>query len=91
MASKPDPFLIDDENPEWTAESAAEARPFSEMFPAQFAAWKNRGGRPPAANPKVHIGFRLSAEVVAAIRSTGRGYNARVDKVLKEAIAEGRL
>lgn len=90
MTKKPDPFRIDDENPEWTARETAEARPFGEVFPAQFAAWKKRG-RPPVETPKVHIGFRLAADVVEGLRASGRGYNARVEKVLRDAIAEGRL
>jgi uncharacterized protein (DUF4415 family) len=90
MAKKPDPFMIDEENPEWTAKETAEARPFSEVFPAQFAAWKKRG-RPTLEAPKVHIGFRLAADVVRGIRATGRGYNARVGKLLREALAKGRL
>jgi uncharacterized protein (DUF4415 family) len=90
MAKKPDPFMIDEDNPEWTAKETAEARPFAEVFPDQFASWKRRG-RPPVEAPKVHIGFRLAADVVAGIRATGRGYNARVEKILREAIARGRL
>jgi len=83
--------MTDEENPEWTAEAAAEAKPFSEVFPAQFNAWKNRGGRPPVEQPKVHIGFRLAADVVNGVRATGPGYNARVEKVLRAALARGEL
>jgi uncharacterized protein (DUF4415 family) len=90
MAKKPDPFMTDQENPEWTARETTDARPFGETFPAQFATWKKRG-RPPVETPKVHIGFRLSADVVQGLRATGRGYNARVEKVLREALAKGRL
>jgi uncharacterized protein (DUF4415 family) len=90
MAKKPDPFLIDAENPAWTARETAEARPFEKVFPAQLARWKKRG-RPPVATPKVHIGFRLAPDVVAGVRATGRGYNARVERVLREALAKGRL
>ena len=90
MAKKPDPFLVDDENPVWTEQATAEARPFGEVFPAQLARWKKRG-RPPVETPKVHIGFRLSADIVEGLRATGRGYNARVEKVLREALAKGRL
>ncbi len=90
MAKKPDAFMIDEENPEWTAREIAEASPFREIFPDQFATWRKRG-RPPAESPKVHIGFRLAADVVAGIRATGRGYNARVEKVLREAISKGLL
>ncbi len=90
MKKKPDPFMIDDENPEWTAEDFAQAKPFKESRPQLFEAWKTRG-RPPVATPKVHIGFCLAADVVDGIRATGRGYNARVEKVLREAIAKGLL
>jgi uncharacterized protein (DUF4415 family) len=91
VAKKPDPFMIDDENPEWTAEMVANARPFREVFPAQYATWKKARGRPPVEAPKVHIGFRLAADVVQALRATGRGYNARVEKLLREALAKGQL
>ena len=37
MPTKPDPFLADEENPEWTEEDTAHAKPFKEMFLAQFA------------------------------------------------------
>src|SRR5690242_4219635 len=80
----------DAENPEWTAADFARARPLKEVFPEQFKAWK-RMGRPPVAAPKIHIGFRLAADVVAGIRATGMGYNARVEKVLRDALAKGEL
>lgn len=80
----------DDDNPEWTAEDFARAKPFKEVFPEQYLSWKRRG-RPLVEQPKVHIGFRLAADVVAGIKATGRGYNARVEKVLREALAEGKL
>ncbi|MBV8525457.1 MAG: BrnA antitoxin family protein [Acetobacteraceae bacterium] len=79
-----------DENPEWTEENFARARPFKEVFPRQYKAWKKMG-RPPVESPKIHIGFRLAADVVKGIRATGRGYNARVEKVLREALAKGKL
>ena len=80
-----------EENPEWTALSAAQAKPFSEVFPVQFESWTKQRGRPPAETPKVHIGVRLAADVVEGVRATGKGYNARVEKVLREAIAKGLL
>ncbi len=50
-----------------------------------------RTGRPPVAEPKVQIGFRLSQDVVDRIRASGTGYNARVEKVLREALDAGRF
>lgn len=53
-------------------------------------AWK-RPGRPRIETPKVHVGFRLAADVVDGIRATGKGYTARVERVLREALAAGKL
>ncbi len=78
------------EIPEWTEEDFARARPFKEVFPEQYKAWKKMG-RPLVETPKVHIGFRLAADVVNGIRATGKGYNARVEKVLRDALAKGEL
>jgi uncharacterized protein (DUF4415 family) len=93
MARKLEPPPADfDENPELTAENFARARPFRELHPAAFKAWeKNKGGRPPVEQPKIQVGFRLAADVVKGIKATGRGYNARVEKVLREALAKGLL
>jgi uncharacterized protein (DUF4415 family) len=85
-----DAAMSDDDIPELTDEDFARAKPFKEVFPEQHAAWKKRG-RPPVETPKVHVGFRLAADVVAGIKASGKGYNARVEKVLREALAEGRL
>jgi uncharacterized protein (DUF4415 family) len=46
---------------------------------------RQKTGRPKAETPKVHIGFRLSADVVASIKASGRGYNVRVDKAFRKA------
>jgi uncharacterized protein (DUF4415 family) len=91
MTKKPDPPADLYENPEWTEADFARAKPFSEVFPEQFKAWKNKGGRPPVETPKVHIGFRLAADVVQGLKATGKGYNARVEKVLRDALARGDL
>jgi uncharacterized protein (DUF4415 family) len=50
-----------------------------------------RAGRPPSEEPKVQIGFRLAQDVVDRIRASGSGYNARVEKVLREALDAGRF
>ena len=76
--------------PEATDAEFTTARSFKEVFPAQYKSWKKMG-RPPVATPKIHIGFRLAADVVHSIRATGRGYNARVEKVLRDALSKGEL
>ena len=49
----------------------ARAKPFQEGFPSQFRTWKKLG-RPPSETPKVHIGFRLAADVVQGISRDGQ-------------------
>ena len=77
--------------PEPTDDELAEMKPFKEVFPEQYAAWKRGAGRPRAATPKVHTGFRLAADVMDGIRATGKGYNARVERVLRDALVAGKL
>jgi uncharacterized protein (DUF4415 family) len=77
-----------------TAEDFKHFRPIGEVDPGMIeAAERFRGrGRPAIGEaPKMHIGFRLAADVVKAIRATGKGCNARVEKVLREALTKGKL
>ncbi len=77
--------------PEATDEEWSRAIPFKDAHPEMHADWKRGRGRPPAEQPKVHIGFRLAPDVVEGVKATGKGYNARVEKVLREALANGQL
>jgi uncharacterized protein (DUF4415 family) len=83
-------FIDDPDVPELTDEDFKRARPFKEVHPEHYKAWKKMG-RPTIENPKAQISFRLAADVIAAIRETGKGYNARVEQVLREAIKNGKL
>ncbi len=79
---------------ELTAEDFRRMRPVADVDPGMIEAMRhlrNRVGRPKLETPKVHIGFRLAAPVVAGIKATGRGYNSRVESVLREALAAGKL
>jgi uncharacterized protein (DUF4415 family) len=93
MGKKPNPELIDDENPEWTAEDFAKARPASEVLPQIFGAklaqemLKPRG-RPRAEHPKERINIRLSHEVVEYFKSAGDGWQTRIDAALRQFITE---
>jgi uncharacterized protein (DUF4415 family) len=91
--SKPRPPTdFDDDAPELTDADLARAKPFKEVHPEIYEQWeRNKGGRPRVERPKVHIGLRLAADVVDGIRASGRGYNARVERVLREALETGRL
>src|ERR1700722_3708538 len=54
-------------------------------FRAKFAATPVRRGRPKAETTKVHIGFRLAADVVESVKASGPGYNSRVEEALRKA------
>lgn len=79
--SKP---IDDAENPEWTASDFARARPGSDL-PAELRAFfpKTRGAQ--NAPVKVPVSIRLSPEVVEHFRSTGPGWQKRIDEILKKA------
>ena len=91
VSRKPDPELIDDENPEWTEEDFRRARPASEVLPELFGEeiakemLKPRG-RPPLDNPKERINIRLSHEVVHHFRESGPGWQSRIDSVLVDFV-----
>ncbi len=93
MTRKPEPPPRDfDENPTWTEENFARAQPFRRLHPDVYESWqRNKGGRPPVESPKIHLGLRMAADVVNGVKATGRGYNARVEKLLREALAKGTL
>lgn len=89
MSRNPDPSMIDDDSPEWTTADFARARPIHEVDQGMLeaVATYRRRGRPPAQSPKLRMGFRLAPDVVAGIRASGPGYNTRVERVLREALA----
>jgi uncharacterized protein (DUF4415 family) len=76
---------------ELTKADLSTLKPMAEIDPGMIEAAKNRGGRPKAETPKVHIGFRMASDLVQAIKATGKGYNARVEKVLRDAYKRGKL
>lgn len=73
------------DNPEWTAEDFARARPFREVFPKLAASIDRARGRPRSASPKTQISIRLDAAVVEKFKATGKGWQARMNDVLKKA------
>ncbi|WP_301103410.1 BrnA antitoxin family protein [Propionivibrio sp.] len=87
---RPDPTLPDADNPEWTADDFAKAKPASEVLPKLFSAamaaemLRPKRGRPVSASPKMHINLRLDADVVTAFQTTGRGWQTRLNTALKD-------
>jgi uncharacterized protein (DUF4415 family) len=78
----------DGEVRELTREDFRGMRPVREAMPElieAMAEFRRKLGRPKAEAPKVHIGFRLAADVVEGVKASGRGYNARVEQALRAA------
>ena len=75
---------IDDDNPEWTEEDFARARPPEEVLPPELLAqFKNYRG-PQKAPTKVAVSIRLSPEVISYFKSKGPGWQSRIDTALRK-------
>jgi len=78
----------DPENPEWTEEDIANARPGAEVFAELGIELPKPKGRPRAQNPKQQITIRLDADILEAFRATGRGWHTRLNDLLKKHMDE---
>jgi uncharacterized protein (DUF4415 family) len=97
MATKKDDAASrsDDESPEWTRKDFERARPalplVGEIFGADAAqAIARRRGRPRKASPKVNQTLRLDADVVEAYRRQDRGWQTRINTVLRAHMNDPR-
>ena len=81
---------LDEENPEWTAEDFARARPAHEiLLPEVLAVFKKTRGLQKAPK-KVPVSIRLSPDVVQHFRETGPGWQSLIDETLKKAMTRKR-
>ena len=89
MRKRPNPEMIDDENPEWTEEDFRRARPAAEVLPPELLAIlpkRKPGQRGPQRAPvKKKISLRVDADVLAHYKATGPGWQSRVNEALKKA------
>mgnify|MGYP003119989130 CR=1 FL=1 len=73
------------DSPELTAEELATARPFAEVYPDLADAIRRSRGRPKIEAPKQQISLRLDSEVIEKFKATGKGWQSRINDVLKAA------
>ena len=78
-------ILSDPDAPEATDEQLAQAKPFAEVFPDLMESIKRSRGRPMVENPRQQISLRLDPEVIAKFKATGRGWQGRINEVLRKA------
>ncbi|MDR0780259.1 MAG: BrnA antitoxin family protein [Pseudomonadales bacterium] len=96
MSKKPNPELIDGDNPEWTAEDFRKARPAKEvlspdLYAALIAMNRGAGVRGPGKKPvKVQTTIRFDPDVLAALKATGTGWQTRVNDVMRRWVVRRR-
>lgn len=73
------------DNPELTADDFKQARPFAEVFPDLAASIARSRGRPVAESPKKQVTLRLDADVIERYRSSGKGWQSRINEDLRKA------
>lgn len=88
IAADPDTF-------EWSNHDFARARSASEVLPEIFGKEiaaellkPKKPGRPHTDTPKIFTGIRLDADVLDAFKSTGKGWQTRINDALKEWLKE---
>ncbi|MFW2829862.1 BrnA antitoxin family protein [Sphingomonas sp. ID0503] len=76
-----------DDNPEWTDETSAKARPADQVHPAHVVAalTKRPRGRP-AGSDKERITIRLDHDVLERFRASGPGWQSRMNEALRKAV-----
>jgi uncharacterized protein (DUF4415 family) len=78
MNSKPNPELIDDENPEWTDAMFSEAKTAAQLFPHLIQ---------PAISQKVATTIEYDADIISAFRA-GNNWQVRMNEALREWLQE---
>lgn len=84
MKRKPNPELVDADNPEWTAAEARKASSFSALPKTLQSKLARRARGTQLAPTKERITIRLSPKVVETFRATGAGWQTRMDAALQD-------
>ena len=74
-----------DENPEWTEEDFARARPAHEVLPPHVVAALVRRRGPQAKPTKTPVTLRLDPDVLEKFRALGPGWQTRMNEALRQA------
>ena len=69
------------------AKADPDAQPLSATQLKAMVPMRSLRGRPKSANKKLLVSIRYSPEVVAYFKSTGEGWQARMDSVLRQYVA----
>ena len=95
--TKPNPYLIDDENPEWTAEDFKTARPAGEILHEIFSKevademLAPKPGRKLGSGLKDSQNIRFDRDILATFKATGKGWQTRMNDALRTYLKEHPL
>lgn len=73
------------DSPELTDDQLSQGKPFREVFPELAESIRRSRGRPRVEAPLQQISIRLDPEVIARFKATGKGWQARINEVLRKA------
>jgi uncharacterized protein (DUF4415 family) len=80
----------DSDDFEWTEKIFREAKTFEKSdLPKSFKD-EVRRGRPKVEKPKILLSVRYSSDVVEFFKASGKGWQTRMDEVLREYVASHR-
>jgi len=77
------------DNPEWTAEDFARAKPLSEMISPELFEKLNglRGQRGSQKQPtKQLVSLRIDRDIIEKLKSDGPGWQSRLNETLRKAL-----
>jgi uncharacterized protein (DUF4415 family) len=77
------------DNPEWTEEDFAKAKPFAEVFPDLARSFRRSRG-PQKAPTKLLVSLRLDEQVIEHFKASGPGWQTRINETLRDAVSRGR-
>ncbi len=80
------PHLVDKENPEWTKRDFGKAKRVWDIPEIAHLSKRRPGERGPQRSPtKQQVTLRLDRDVLDRFRSTGPGWQRRINDALKKA------
>ena len=62
-----------------------------ELTKTEMTTMRRRVGRPPAAVVRPMLSLRVDADVAAALRASGKGWQTRVNALLRQSLEHGGL
>jgi uncharacterized protein (DUF4415 family) len=69
---------------ELTADDFKHFKPASEELPPELLAVLPKRGRPTVESPKKAVNIRLAPDILSAFKSTGKGWQSRINDALRD-------